>query len=116
MILKVNDIIDSNIAVSSKKGELLLEKIKEALVKEDKVVVDFEGISDLTTAFLNVAIGHLYTSYSRVILNSKLELINMDELDSYLLSQVIERVKMNEEEEAEFTALIKEVLNDGDDT
>ncbi len=116
MKLKVQNIIDSNIAVSSKKGTILFNAINEMLSQENEVIVDFYGISDLTTAFLNVAIGHLYTSHSGEVLNKKLRLINLDELDSYLVSQVIERVKMNQAEEKEFTDLIKEVLEDGDDT
>lgn len=116
MVLRVKDVIDSSVAISSKKGEILYEEIRRNLIDDNEVTVDFEGISDLTTAFLNVAIGHLYTSYSSDTLNRKLKIVNMDELDTYLLSQVIERVKMNQEEEEVFKALIKEVLNDGEDS
>lgn len=116
MILKVGNILESNVAISMKKGELLLTEIENALRNEESVIVDFKEISDLTTAFLNVAIGHLYINHSREELNAKLQIINLDELDLFLLSQVIERVNLNQEKKEEFTALIKEVLSDGDDS
>ncbi|MCC2327148.1 STAS-like domain-containing protein [Bacillus wiedmannii] len=111
----VKDIIETNIAISAKKGELLLNKLNEYLKGNEKVTVDFEGITDLTTAFLNVGIGHLYNNFSSQELNEKLEIINLDDLDKYLLSQVIERVKLNQAKDDDFAALIREVINDGDD-
>lgn len=116
MNIKVKDIIDSGIAISAKKGELLLASINKGLQAHSKVLVDFDGITDLTTAFLNVGIGHLYDNFSSQELNQKLEIINLDELDKYLLSQVIERVKLNQAKDAELEALIKEVMDDGEDT
>lgn len=110
----VKDIIETNIAISAKKGELLYKTLNRILESNSTVTVDFEGITDLTTAFLNVGIGHLYNNYSSLELKEKLEILNLDELDEYLLSQVIERVKMNESKDAEFEALVREVMNDGE--
>lgn len=110
----VKEIIETSVAISAKKGELLYNALNQILSTSPKVVVDFDGITDLTTAFLNVGIGHLYKSYSSQELNEKLEIVNLDELDKYLLTQVIERVKMNKTKNAEFEALIREVMNDGD--
>lgn len=116
MNLIVKNIINSNVAISMEKGEKLLKEIQKALNSEDDVIVDFEGVSDLTTAFLNVAIGHLYLDYSKEVLNAKLQIANLDELDLYLISQVIERVKMNQEKRSDFLASIEEAFDDGDDS
>ncbi|MFF2591061.1 STAS-like domain-containing protein [Peribacillus butanolivorans] len=112
----VKDIIETNIAISAKKGELLYNTLNQILESNSNVTVDFKGITDLTTAFLNVGIGHLYNNYSSLELKEKLEILNLDELDEYLLSQVIERVKMNESKDAEFEALVREVMNDGENS
>lgn len=112
----VKDIIETSVAISAKKGEVLYNALNQFLKSNPRVIVDFEGITDLTTAFLNVGIGHLYNSFTREDLNSKLEIVNLDDLDKYLLSQVIERVKMNEAKDAEFEALIREVMNDGNNS
>lgn len=116
MEIKVNEVVGSNIAISTEKGEMLLKTIKKALELDEVVTVNFEGISDLTTAFLNIAIGHLYNDYSGGDLNKRLRVKCLDDLDMYLVSQVIDRVKMNKKKEDEFTNSIREVLDDGDDT
>ncbi|CCU57721.1 STAS-like domain-containing protein [Bacillus subtilis] len=116
MNVVVKDVIQTNVAISAKKGEVLYNALNKELGKNQNVIVDFEGITDLTTAFLNVGIGHLYNSFSSQELNEKLDIINLDDLDQYLLVQVIERVKLNQSKEEEFEALIREVMNDGDDS
>lgn len=119
----VKEIIETNIAISAKKGELLFDKLNEMLLVNDahqskeKVIVDFDGITDLTTAFLNVGIGHLYNTFSSEELNERLEIINLDDLDIYLVNQVIERVKLNKSKDnEELELLIKEAINDGEDS
>lgn len=116
MNILVKEIINSSIAISAKKGELLYSALNPLLKSNPKVTVDFNGITDLTTAFLNVGIGHLYNNYSSAELNTKLQIVNLDELDKYLLTQVIERVKMNEAKEEEFKELIREVMDDGENS
>lgn len=100
MNMIVKDIIGTSIAISATKGEVLYKALNAVMQTNEKVVLDFEGITDLTTAFLNVGIGHLYNNFSNIELNKKLEIINLDDLDRYLLSQVIERVKLNQQNES----------------
>jgi len=116
MHIIAKDVIGSNIAVSAVKGEVLFNDLSAALNSNDTVELDFMGITDLTTAFLNVAIGHLYKEFSSEELNVKLKISNLDDLDKYLLMQVVERVKMNQQEEEDFRKLINEVLDDGDNS
>lgn len=116
MKVLAKDIIGTNVAVSASKGEVLFKEVSMALNSNDVVKLDFVGITDLTTAFLNVAIGHLYNEFSSEELNRKLEIINLDNLDKYLLMQVIERVKMNQQEDENLKRLIDEVLDDGENS
>lgn len=116
MQIKVIDVIESNIAVSASKGELLLKELSEAIESSTNVELDFKGITDLTTAFLNVAIGHLYKKFSSEELNEKLRISNLDSIDLYLVKQVIDRVKKNEKEEQELKQLIREVMDDGENS
>ncbi len=116
MKIVVKETIKSSVAISSTKGEILLNEILSNLKNEATVEVDFEGVTDLTTAFLNVAIGHLYNYFSSEELNSRLIILNIDDLDKYLLSQVIERVKKNQQDDSAFRDLINEVLNDDSDS
>ncbi len=91
--LKISAIIGRDTAVSSDDGEIVLKQIEECLKTECIANLDFEGISLLTTAFLNSAIAPLYNTYSSEQLNSMLRLINVEDEDRILFKKVIERAK-----------------------
>lgn len=58
MIIK--DFIKSDLAVTSDKAAHVFDYLSEKIKKNEPVLLDFTGISVLTTAFLNIAIGELY--------------------------------------------------------
>jgi hypothetical protein len=93
--LTVKDIINSQLAVSTEKGEMVFEAINSHLQKDEKVIVDFKGIDLMITAFLNAAIGKLYgnKNYSGSFLNEHIKLENIEKDDISLFKDVIERAK-----------------------
>lgn len=93
--LIIKDIIESDIAVATEAGDKVFKEIVFHLNKKNKIVVDFIDISIVTTAFLNAAIGQLYSNeefYSE-FLNDYLKLINVQEEDQPLFAMVIKRAK-----------------------
>ncbi|BCH59484.1 hypothetical protein RvVAR0630_21080 [Agrobacterium vitis] len=54
----------SGICVTSQDGQRVYEKIYEALKSGNRVKVSFFGVTRLTTAFLNAAVGQLYGEFS----------------------------------------------------
>jgi hypothetical protein len=91
--VKVIDIIHRDIAVSSDDGEFVYDAIIECFQKNNIAELDFSGITILTTAFLNSAIGQLYNTYSSTQLNNTLRLKNVADEDRILFKKVIERAK-----------------------
>ncbi len=91
----IREIINGDIAVSTSDGDLIYNLLNDYLSANKKIKIDFEGISILTTAFLNAAIGQLYSNpfYSDVFLNNHLELINVEKEDRILFSEVVKRAK-----------------------
>lgn len=59
-ILKIRDIIKSDLASGSDKGEIIFKLITEKFKEQENIIIDFSGIETLTTAFLNKSIGELY--------------------------------------------------------
>ena len=59
--IKIYEKINSNIADDNKKGDLVFEEIKQAVQQKEDVIIDFTGIDVLNTAFLNNAIGQIYS-------------------------------------------------------
>lgn len=91
----IREIIKGDIAVSTSDGDLIHDLITDYLKKNETVTVDFEGISIMTTAFLNAAIGQLYSNptYSDDFLNKYLNLKNVAKEDRILFSEVVKRAK-----------------------
>lgn len=86
-------IIGSPEAVSSADGELVFSYINEALKTGCKVVLDFEGITLLITAFLNSAIGQLYGIYETKFIQEHLSVLNLSPAGSSALRMVTRLAK-----------------------
>ncbi len=91
----IREIIDGDIAVSTSDGDLVYNLIDDYLTKKKVLIVDFKGITIMTTAFLNAAIGQLYSNpiYSDDFLNNHLNLTNVEKEDRILFSEVVKRAK-----------------------
>lgn len=95
MNISIKDIISSNFAVSTDDGDKIYGLLNLYFRKEEKVVLNFDGITLMTTAFLNAAIGQLYSNsqYSSDFLNNYISLVNVDEQDKHLFGLVVKRAK-----------------------
>ena len=93
MNVVISEIIQSNVAISPKSGEILYSLLDKAVSRREKVILDFTGIEMMTTAFLNVAIGQLYHKFKPEDLNTSLSLINLQKEDVSLFLKVISRAK-----------------------
>lgn len=93
--LIIKDIIETNLAVSTENGNKVFEIIDTYLQKKEKVQLDFAGITIIITAFLNAAIGSLYSKkeYTGEFLNEYLKLENVEADDIKLFRDVIQRAK-----------------------
>lgn len=93
--LIIKEIIKGDIAVSTNDGDTVYNLINDYLKNQKSVIIDFSGISIMTTAFLNAAIGQLYSNalYSDDFLNKSLQLKNVEKEDRILFSEVVKRAK-----------------------
>ncbi len=56
----VKQIIDSELAVSSDRADILFVFLKDVLERNEKIELSFESIDFLLTVFVNDSIGKLY--------------------------------------------------------
>jgi hypothetical protein len=93
--LNISQIIGGKIAVATSDGEDVFKAVESILNEGLNVELDFMEINILTTAFLNAAIGQLYSAekFSSAFLNEHLKIVNVQELDIPLFSLVIQRAK-----------------------
>lgn len=88
MKIKVSKVISGTNAVSIQKGELLFNQIEKASPNE-KVELDFEGISVFATPFFNASIAKYLKDLTINELRNKLEIINMNKQGLSTLNHVI---------------------------
>lgn len=89
----IKDVIQSETAISPRTGEILFNYLDRVLSSGEKIILNFQGIEYLTTAFLNVAIGQLYHKYRPDQLNDSITLVNLQREDISLFKKVISRAK-----------------------
>ncbi len=95
MNVLITDIIHSDFAVSTDDGNRIYELIDDGFSNKKTVILNFQGVTLMTTAFLNAAIGQLYSNekYSSDFLNDNISLVNVSNQDKYLFGVIIERAK-----------------------
>lgn len=63
-VIKVSDIVEGNLCVSTDDGQRVHDAIAEQLRAGRAAIVSFAGIETLISAFLNAAISQLYDEFS----------------------------------------------------
>ncbi len=110
--INIFEIVGSNAAVSSEVGQKIYQMIDKALTQSIIANLDFGNITLLTSAFLNSAIGQLYSKYSSNKLQQFLKLSNISNEDKLLLKKVTDRAKEYFQNKASLDNIIKETLGD----
>ena len=77
--LRVIDIIGSPSAITSKKGEMLYNALKEYIQTQTPVSVSFEGIENCASAFINSSIGKLYMDFGEKSVSG---IVNISDVES----------------------------------
>lgn len=67
-------------AFSNEQAEILKEKISDALKEDDKVIIDFAGITKFTTLFFNFSTGFFVSTLGKEKYDKIFDVINLNEL------------------------------------
>lgn len=71
-IIHLTELAGGALCVTPQDGEKVFRVIREAIDAGKNIEISFHGVEDLTSAFLNTAIGQLYGIYSEERLKSLL--------------------------------------------
>lgn len=93
MNLSVNKILNSNVAVEKKTGDLVFSEIEKLIGSEKNIIIDFSNIDLLNTAFLNNAIGKIYFIPNEERKNTNIKISNFPLEAMDLLEEVINTAK-----------------------
>lgn len=92
--IKIVEFLESQYAVSAVDGDRLHDVILAHINNNDTVILDFEGIEFVITAFLNTGIGRLYATFSPDTLKGQLRVENMAPEDINSLKMVVKQAKL----------------------
>src|SRR5258708_2633896 len=90
IIVRVFDIVGGPLCVSADDGQAVHDKIAPLLREGRKVVVSFEKVDTLISAFLNAAIGQLYGEFTAEKIRELLSVRDISPEDMVLLRRVVE--------------------------
>jgi aspartokinase len=92
-LVELARVVGGSSCVSSDDGHAVYQRIARSLAAQSEVVISFAGIEDVTTAFLNAAIGKLYGEFSEADIRALLRVENAEPDHLALLKRVVDRAK-----------------------
>ena len=93
IIVRVFDIVGGPLGVSAEDGQRVHDKIAPLLREGQKVVLSFEQVETLISAFLNGAIGQLYGEFPEERIRELLSVRDMEADDQAVLKRVVDNAK-----------------------
>lgn len=100
---------------ASEDGQKVYEQILKAFKDGNQVKISFEGVEDLTTAFLNTAVGQLYGIFTDEEIKLKLTVVNYEQEDLTILKRVVDRAKEFFKDPSLHNEALKETLGGEDE-
>jgi hypothetical protein len=114
--IRLTEIVGSDLCIASEDGQKVHDAIKKALQEGKNVRISFKNVDDLTSAFLNSAIGQLYSEFSEDELKASLAVSDASPEDLLLLKRVIQRAKEFFMDKERFEVATRELLGEDDAT
>lgn len=110
-VIYISDVVGSEFCISSSYGQRVFDAIQSEIVQGKKIRVSFRNIKSLTPAFLESAIGRLYSGMQDEI-DNKLLLEDLSSVRRSIVDEVIKEAKKYYKNPDEYVANIKELLDD----
>jgi len=108
--IRIYDEVGGDAAISVTDGDAIYQKIDADISNQLIVVLDFQNINLIITAFLNACIGQLYSKYKSEELNHYLKLENVKNEDTHLFLKAIKIAKEYFADSASFDKSANEVF------
>lgn len=113
--VSISSIVGGGICVAASDGQKVHQEIYNIIKNGDRVILSFSGVSRMTTAFLNAAVGQLYGEFSERTIKRRLAPpIEYEEWHLKRLKIVVDRAKEYFRDTDRIEKLFKENLGDID--
>ncbi|MBF0788219.1 STAS-like domain-containing protein [Streptococcus sp. 19428wC2_LYSM12] len=111
--LYIKDVIGDNLAVTSDKGDIVFRILKENIEQGIETTLDFEGITDLISAFSNTALGQLYDVADPETLRSliKVNPNTIHQADRRTIERSLKNSRNKRKQDKEFRQMLADELD-----
>ena len=113
--LQLTEIVGASLCVASADGQKVFEQVATALKDGQAVKLSFLNVENLTSAFLNAAVGQLYGNFPEDLIRHSLSVSEIDPDDLALLRRVVETAKLYFKSPAQVEKARNEILGSGDE-
>ena len=110
--LAVAEVVGNKLCVDSRDGQKLYALIEKALEAKSCVILSFRGVTLLTSAFLNSAIGRLYGKFSEEDIRASLKAEDIEQDDLRLIKAVTDNAKQYFKDPKRYKAAVKAAEED----
>ena len=114
-IIRLVEVVGDGLCSSSEDGDKVHAAIKLAIERGAKVTLSFKDVEDLTSAFLNSAIGRLYGEFSEEILKNSLLPTDATQDQLFAVKRAVERAKSFFADPGKHKAAMKSILGVDDE-
>lgn len=113
--MKVIEVVGYGLCVSSEDGQKLFNQISKNFKDDRKVKLSFQDVTNLTSAFLNTAIGQLYGNFSEEFIKENLLYTDIEDDDKIIFKRVIDRAKEYFKNPNPYDKAVKDVIGDSNE-
>jgi hypothetical protein len=110
VIINIVDIVGGGHCTASEDGQKVYQAIELALKEGKKIELSFKGVEDLTSAFLNSAVGRLYNKFEEKDIRDLISISDASQDDLIVLKRVVTRAKHFFNDPERFRKAKKEAL------
>ncbi|MBI4682688.1 MAG: STAS-like domain-containing protein [Nitrospirae bacterium] len=112
IIVRVYDIVGGPLCVSADDGQKVYDKIAPLLRDGQKVALSFFQVKTMISAFLNAAVGQLYSEFTEDQIRERILVKDIDPEDLELLKRVVDNAKVYFRNREKFDEAWKEEVGD----
>ena len=110
--LNVFAIVGDPFCVAAEDGEKVFNQIKMGFKEKKNIILSFQNVEMLTSAFLNTAVGKLYGDYDEKIIKQYLSVKEITDTDKLLLKRVIDTAKAYYKDPDQFEESIRKIMEE----
>ena len=113
--ISIYEAVGSHLCVSSSDGQKVYGMLATVLKENRNILLSFDNVTILTSAFLHAAVGQLYGQFSEEKIRSSLKVVDMSSDDLVLLKYVVDTAKQYFKDPQQFNQAVQEVMGDEED-